>query len=168
VLDFVATLQQAMSCLATAVFVRDGHLPAGGPYTLTFAGGDPVSLGGAHRIRLRVRQNYDVAPTSAGERSWSVQTIAYAYELLLPTDRELLAYHWHPTSRSPVHRPHLHLAAHTVLLDLTRAHPPTGLVTLPAILRFAVLDLDAQPRRADWQAVLDATETDLLLGGPVG
>src|SRR6266567_2587872 len=40
---------------------------------------------------------------------WSVRTAAYYYSLDNADDREIISYHWHPESQSPIQFPHPHL-----------------------------------------------------------
>ena len=44
--------------------------------------------------------------------------------------------------------------------ELTRAHLPTGGVTLAAFLRMAIRDFGVEPRRDDWQNVLEHNEAE--------
>jgi len=58
--------------------------------------------------------------------------------------------------------PHLHLEAGAGVqrAELTQAHLPTGSVTLAAFLRMAIRDFGVEPRRDDWQNVLEHNETE--------
>ena len=69
----------------------------------------------------------------------------------------LAAWHWHPMSNlsedaSPW--PHLHAYGARDTLTLHKLHLPTGRVSLEAVVRFLIEDLDVAPRRTDWRAVL--------------
>lgn len=69
---------------------------------------------------------------------------------------EILSYHWHPSGRSAVTWPHLHLGQagighHATLLA---AHMPTGRVALEEVIRLAIVDLGVEPRRRDWPDVI--------------
>ena len=59
--------------------------------------------------------------------------------------------------------PHMHLgpAAEIGFTDLGRAHLPTGRIGLADVLRLAIRDLGAEPRRDDWREVLDEAQSDL-------
>jgi hypothetical protein len=115
----------------------------------------PVRLRGAEPLALEVTHLYRVEdPTSTGD--WTTRTIGYRYQLYLPNETELLAFHWHPEDPNPVKFPHLHLSAGAQLgfPALARAHIPTGPVSLQAVLRFAIEDLGVRPLRADWPEIL--------------
>lgn len=98
------------------------------------------------------------------QRSWRVHTLGYAYELLDPADRRIVAYHWHPQPYNRVKSPHLHVPSHTAPVDLSRVHLPTPRVSLEAVLRFAIDELGVEPLREDWRAVLEASERAYLAG----
>ena len=42
--------------------------------------------------------------------------------------------------------------------QIDRLHPPTGRVSVEAVVRFLIEDLDVVPRRDDWGAILDRHE----------
>lgn len=85
---------------------------------------------------------------------------SYAYEIQHAAGSMILAYHWHPAGVSPITFPHLHLGGVLAGIDLSKAHLPTGHVSLQGILRFAVADLGVAPLRADWQAILSMPSGD--------
>lgn len=71
-----------------------------------------------------------------------------------------MAYHWHPEQTPHVAFPHLHLEAGAGVRreELTRAHLPTGWVSLEAVLRLTITDFGTAPLRDDWQETLAHTE----------
>ena len=83
-----------------------------------------------------------------------VTVVGYRSELRLVDGPMLLAYHWHPVGVSPVTTPHLHLSGAVAGVDLTKAHLPTGHVTLQDVVRFVITEWGVRPRRDDWPAVL--------------
>jgi hypothetical protein len=124
-------------------------------------GGNPVRLRGQHSLSLVLVQRYVIVTAASSTPGWTVETAAYEYALLQADGRELLAYHWHPTGRSPIVWPHAHLSAPVSPIDLTKGHAPTGPVGLPAVLRWAISDLGVRPLRPDWPAVLADAERAL-------
>lgn len=114
-----------------------------------------VPLGRNAAYVLRFAQRYRVAQRDG--REWEVQTTAYSYWLLDRAGHELLLYQWIPAGLSPVTTPHLHVGAlahphvsalvqaQAPLAPLTRAHLPTGFISLTDILRMAVADLGVEP-----------------------
>ncbi len=111
------------------------------------------------RYRVDVVEELDVAGW------WRPNPAGYWCELLHSGERELLAYHWHPTGASTITWPHIHVSGPTAPVDLTRGHLPTGVVVLPAVLRYAIADLGVEPLRPDWEAVLAGAERALRAGG---
>jgi hypothetical protein len=107
-------------------------------------------------ILLRIRQQFrsvEEPDTSVDER-WHVSTTAYDYRISrVESDRELLSWHWHP--RTGVHFPHLHVSADQLS---RRLHVPSGLVSIEAVLRMLLAELEVPAKREDWAEVLAETE----------
>jgi hypothetical protein len=157
---FLAPLQQALACLTPTVLnVSGGYYVADRPHALTLGDGDPVMLSGDHALSLAVAQNYRLVEFEGPRGPWKVQTTAYFYELRR-SDEELLVYHWHPRGASPFTNPHLHIGSGAELgfAPLEGAHVPTGRIALEEILRLAITELGARPRRSDWEEVLERTQ----------
>jgi hypothetical protein len=158
---FIGPLQQALDCLTPTVLnVSGGYFAADRPHALTLGDGDPVALQGSERLGLSVAQNYRLVEFEGPRGPWKVQTIAYFYELRRG-DHELLAYHWHPQGASRYTSPHLHLGAgaEIAFAPLHRVHLPTGRIAVEELLRIAITEFGARPRRGDWEEVLDRTQT---------
>lgn len=92
-------------------------------------------------------------------------TTSYAYLVLDREQRIVAAYHWHPVGLSPEVTPHIHVGCRTPVVDFARAHLPTGHLLLPTVLRAAIAELGVDPLRADWSAILERAERDLLPPG---
>jgi hypothetical protein len=152
-------LQQAISCVTDAiVLVSGGYYPSPSPHALTLSE-NPALLGRDRCIALNLIQQYRVVQTDEKDRgAWKVQTVGYVYTLLEPTPPhdEIVAYHWHPASRSAVRYPHLHISAGSGVqrLDIRQAHFPTGRITIGQILRLVVTEFNVRPLRDDWELVL--------------
>jgi hypothetical protein len=82
-----------------------------------------------------------------------VSTVAYVYRLDDDAGRELIAWHWHAGSR--VSYPHAHM---TGLAVSSRAHLPTGRVSIESVLRLLLDDLGVPARRPDYAEVLAEAE----------
>jgi len=157
---FLAPLQQALACVTPSVLnVSGGYYVADRPHALSLGAGDPVPLSGGNEFALSVAQNYRLMELEGLREPWNVQTTAYFYELRRG-EQELLVYHWHPQGASPYTNPHLHLGpgAELGFRRLQGAHVPTGRVALEEVLRLAITELGARPRRKDWAEVLEATQ----------
>ncbi len=136
--------------------VGGGYHPAGGPHAATLAGGLPVPLRGPANVALVVALQYRIAQESGPSSPWKVRISAYAYQLVNREEMEVISYHWHPSGRSAVTWPHLHLGPAGVGRHamLATAHLPSGLVALEEVIRMAVTDLGVEARRPDWSDVL--------------
>jgi hypothetical protein len=92
---------------------------------------------------------------------WTASTTEYIYRVSDERDDLLAAWHWHPMTQlsgDDAPWPHLHAYGVRDTLTLHKLHLPTGRVSLEAVIRFLVMDLDVAPRRADWRTVLDRRE----------
>ena len=105
---FVSTFQQALSCLTLARFNAEGYRPIDLPYRAALRDGEPVALAGSS-LQLLVVIRYQTVRAAAMRNSWTVQLAAYDDEIVDANGREIVAYQWHPQSRSPVTWPHFHL-----------------------------------------------------------
>jgi hypothetical protein len=97
------------------------------------------------------------------DASEHVDVSAYDFRILTTDNRELLAWHWHPTGTSAVTHTHLHLSGQIAPLHLGRGtdplpladlHIPTGAVGLADVVRFLIAEVGVQPRKPNWQAIL--------------
>ena len=145
--------------MAKTPFVGSGYHVSPTPHVASFAPrGEPARLRGNQPLSLLVLHYYRVESDQGPSRNWRATTAGYAYSLRDGDGTEFLAYHWHPTGNSPITYPHLHIGTATTPLDLSRAHLPTGPVTLAAVVRLAIADLGVAPLRPDWRAVLATAE----------
>jgi hypothetical protein len=165
---FAASMLSALSCLshqparltvsktAPANF-RFEFLPPSRPIILRY--------GHAHR-RLLFSMSYEfsISLRDVAMPTTQVDVSGYSVTLADGFENELLAYHWHPIGLSHVRTPHLHLGASTVRNDaipINETHLPTGVVTLPEIVRYLIEEIGVEPNRADWKTILVRVEPDL-------
>lgn len=125
--------------------------------------GIPVRLRGESQIHFDLVLRYRVIEEIGTSAPWQVVTIGYYYTLLDADQREILAFHWHPSSRSPITEPHLHLGpgARVGYDRLHRAHIPTGHITIQDVLLLAINDLGVEPlidRDAALQTLVETRE----------
>lgn len=160
---FKGPLQRALSCVTDAVFVAlasDGCSP-GMDHILTFNGGDAVRISDEESLALSVTFYYQIVEDDHPERGpWKVSTRAYMHALENLDGQEIVAYHWHPEQGSKVTFPHMHFGVGLGQLPkfVHKAHVPTGRVPLEEVVRFAIADLGATPKREDWSEVLADTQ----------
>lgn len=147
--------------------IASGSQSAGQLYHVIFAPpGEGVPLRtrrGLRGVALSTRVEYAITGAEAGRGSHRVSTTAYAYRILDPDWREILAYHWHPAGGSQVVSPHLHLTSRVRPIDLgpgldpvalADMHLPTGPVGFADIVRLLITEFGVAPRRDDWEAIL--------------
>jgi hypothetical protein len=110
-------------------------------------------------VQLRLRHQYRFVEddnASAAER-WHVSTVAYDYRMSRADGSELLSWHWHPETGQQA--PHMHVARGPVP---RKVHLPTSRVSIESVIRLLLADLGVKARRADWPAVLSASEDSFL------
>lgn len=155
------TLQGALACVTPTV-LTERRDTIESDFNLT---AQLTSRSGHGRLTVTVRRFFALVSEAPGGRRdrWQAQTTAYFYKLDDADGREILSYHWHPSGRSPVTRPHLHLGAGsgTLRSDLQKAHLGTGFVTPVTLLALLIESFAVRPRRADWAAVLEAADHTL-------
>lgn len=84
--------------------------------------------------------------------------VGYRYAVIGAEQRELLAYHWHPTGVSGVTIPHVHVSnaawRDRSAPDLSAIHLSTGPIALSDIVLLLITEFGALPRRGDWAELL--------------
>jgi hypothetical protein len=116
-----------------------------------------VPLRGSSDVAFSFMCWYRITAAETGRLRWDTPTVGYLYEFTDVAGRELVAFHWHPDSRSPITFPHVHIGARIGDLDLSKLHIPTGVLKLPQIIRFAIEEVGVEPLREDWRAALGIT-----------
>lgn len=112
-------------------------------------------------VWLHLGMRYEIIRTDEVDRGpWKVRTHSYTYTLTTADETEALAFHWHPES-SGVSWPHLHvgkvnLAPNGVVTH--KQHIPTERISVEAIVRFCIGELDVSPQRDDWKSILHESE----------
>ena len=95
----------------------------------------------------------------SGSDGFRTHVDAYHYSLADESEREIVAYHWHPGGAAPEF-PHLHVlaGAGTLRADGRAAHFPTGEVPLAGFLLLAIRDFGVRPLRTDYEELLGASQ----------
>ena len=102
---------------------------------------------------------YQIVP--GDDARWRVTTRGYLYSIE-SAGVELVSYHWHPQGRSHVEGPHIHVgtAALTESGVLTpKSHIPTSRISLEAVVRFVITELQVQPAVPDWSERLTLSDS---------
>ncbi len=149
-------LDRAVMCVTRVPLVRD----AGRDSTrlqVNFPDTRFVPLAGDRDLWLRVIHEFTAEQTEDG---WTAHTAGYAYEIAAgdPT-HEFIAFHFHP-GRGRISTPHAHFKTLRDPFPLARAHIPTGIVPLAAVVHMLIDELDAHPLQQNWKRRLS------LLGAP--
>ncbi len=138
------------------------------PYALELSSIRLPLKSGRVYLRLRVVIDYRIDEISDNPRSerFIVDELRYAYRVSNFVDEELFVYHFHPESESVIHHPHLHMIAPpfdlpqhpsgqpSVKLPISKAHFPTGHVTLQQVIRLLIEDFGVETRVPNWREVL--------------
>ena len=154
------TFQRLLSCVAAGVLASEveGLLASVRTRTrLSRVDGGFITLDLRHFCAL-------VAGTGRPVRErWHAHTTGYNYALEDAGGRDIVALHWHPTGRSHMTVPHLHLGTGAGMLipELTTAHLRAGQIAPTAILVLAIDRFGVIPRRRDWAEVFSRAEINL-------
>jgi hypothetical protein len=149
-------MQRALSCVSPAVWVTAPALRQPGELVLELRDA-PLRLPrkGAGPLWFQGNQNFGYIRDNRYRGEWKVRTDGYAYTLAIDEDlnQELIAWHWHPTSRPDTH---LHVGRrHPSLGELGKFHVPSGRVAFEEVVLFVIEDLGVCPARDDWRDVLN-------------
>jgi hypothetical protein len=148
---YLANLRRVLSCVTTTVLVPLTRL--GDPNRQVAAAQNPFPLRGTPRLTLLVSHGFTVGRHHIND-TWTIAPTSYRFQLNEEAGSEILAYHWHPDARSPITTPHLHVASTHPRFDLGKAHLPTGIVPLQAVIRCLITEFGVEPLRRDWERVL--------------
>ncbi len=170
---FLRPLRRALSCI-TNEYLGGGYHPSR-PTLLSFPNArndgyirlrsDHCQLQTQRLIEFRLSYNYEI---TEGADGWVAHTTGYNYAFQLDNGREIVAYHFDPRRRWKVQTPHLHVRGLAAPLALSRAHFPTGRVSIEEVIRFAITELRVRPLLPDnlWQALLEETERAFISNPP--
>jgi hypothetical protein len=124
--------------------------------------------GGVGELDVRIALTYVV--DVVGVQEFAARTTRYQYLVSDIAGQELVIFDWHPTGRSPITTPHLHIpAARAVVLAqregtpragartyLGALHFPTGSTRTAAVVEMLIREFSVDPARPDWEHVLGA------------
>lgn len=158
-------LQRALSCVTDAVFVRshDSTVP-GAIRALNAPRAGFAPLRGENRLHLSVAIQYEVVPSPDPDRGpWKVRTRKYMYHVVADDLTEVILFHWHPDGKSAEQGPHLHMGSSQLTPNAvvsSKAHVPTGRVSLESVLELLIQDFGVVPLRPDWQDTLASSRDE--------
>jgi hypothetical protein len=161
---FLTPLKAVVGCITSEGFVVRGTRAAGERQTAHFQDGFAIlNLRTGQTLSLELYHRYIVSEVEGDRGPWTASTVEYVYELGDQGGDLIAAWHWHPatTRADDVSQwPHLHAYGAPDPLTLNKLHLPTGRVSLEAIVRFVIEDLEVVPRRSDWASVLEQHEQE--------
>lgn len=161
---FQRPLQQDLSCVTNDILVtsKGGRHDVDVIHSLTAADGPVLITGDGHQLDIGLQ--YSIIKTGdSGKMAYRCTTKAYAYAILDAENHPLFAWHWHPFGNSSYYEPHAHPFAIDPRLLPSRAHFPTGRISLEQVIRFAIDQLKVEPVRNDWDKVLSLNEAKFEL-----
>ena len=150
--------------MTDAVFVRSHHSTVPGAIRSLNA---PVAgfapLRGENRLHLSVAIQYEIVQSPDPDRGpWKVSTRKYMYHVVADDMTEVILFHWHPDGKSTEKGPHLHVGSSQLTPNAvvsSRAHVPTGRVSLESVIELLIQDFGVVPLRADWRETLATSRT---------
>jgi hypothetical protein len=161
---FINPLQRAISCVTPVVFDRRGDDRPFIEHPLTLDEGQPVSVRrnpGRPALAVRITQRYQIVRAAGRRGPWKVQTVGYWYTLEDREGQEIIAYHWHPAETPHILYPHMHAEqGGNGLIELQKAHLPTGRIAVEEFLRLLIETFAVRPRRVDWNRILRETQAE--------
>lgn len=166
---FVAPIQKAVGCFIGGGKVTADSFEPDAEGVLTLNGAKATYLSrakkGSHRISVSITMRYRIVRDDDQTRGpWKVSTIGWIYDLL-EDDRRILAFHWHPVSKSHILIPHLHVESS---VRFKNRHIPTGRILIEDVLALAV-ELGVAPRNQKaWQRVTSRNRAAFLRGATWG
>jgi hypothetical protein len=147
--------KDVVSCITDEGFIARQFDPEGGPYPAAFQSGFTIleRTEGRLPITLELIHSYNVVEAGGERGPWRASTTEWIYEISDSSDQLIVAFHWHPNS-GRVTWPHIHAHGMHGSVQLHRLHPPTGRVSIEAVVLFMIV----APRRKHWRDVLARRE----------
>jgi hypothetical protein len=144
---------------------RDPFSVAPKVHTLALNANNPTRMPGPSSLSIIVNQAYSILPEEdEAQLTWRVRNRGYVYSIQTADESEVVAFHWNPESAGEVASPHAHVGRRLLSepielgserFDLPKIHIPTGRVPLEDVVRMAITEFRVEPRRDDWQAILN-------------
>lgn len=169
---FMHPIQEAASVLGPCKVTGAGEFRSprvGHEYSWSLNDGAGIKGRNAHGVTgvrdFYASMSWRVVPDDRdGYGPFRVTTTRYDYSLILD-DGEVWAFHWHPEGRSDVVYPHVHFGSPVLASTspiTSKAHPPTGRMTLEQTIRW-VLESGGTSPFHDWPERLALAEAPHLL-----
>lgn len=170
-------MRKALQCITLGRFVlleKTQGIEVGTRYSAALNEMNSVRLKSRNGIYFVAGQTVEIYEwkKDQAQQRYRVKTLAYTYGFTRriagdEEETELLSFHWvrEQSTQKPYPLGHLHigpglLASPTPIRpgDFHNAHIPTERVSIESVVRFAIVELNVEPLREDWESVLKATE----------
>ena len=154
--EYLAPLQQSMSCFGKDVIRPNGYEPDI-IHIATFPSPTiEVMTSNQEILNLAFVQQFAVESRIFG---WKVCTRSYHYAIEDQWGKEIIAFHWHPhvNPDNPISYPHMHIGAGAGSLrsEVREIHFPTPRIAFEEFGRMLIEDFGVEPERADALQVLN-------------
>jgi hypothetical protein len=150
---FAHPIQQTLKCITSSFIGFGGAVsPFGKIGTLHFLPEANAVLNGT-KLRLFFSQRYESGQDSKRDQLWRVRTRGYIYtvnECKNDSFREIFSYQWHPDSKVVV--PHVHFKEGEPMIS--KAHLPTGRISVESLVEFLIEDLGVKPASKNWKTTI--------------
>jgi hypothetical protein len=160
--NVLAPLAAVVNCVTDQGFVSRRPRTDDQWRTAYFQGGFAIlDRRNGNALKLDIARRHTVSEAEGERGPWTVGTTEYIYEVTDESDEPIATFHWHPAAAQAgdeEHWPHIHAYGAREILTLHKLHLPTGRISLEAVVRFLIVDLDVVPRRNDWSDILDRHE----------
>jgi hypothetical protein len=124
--------------------------------SLTLNRGTPSKLRSRPSVYLTVKMLYRVTEDEGERGPWKVKTAGYNYSIQDGSEKEILAYHWHPATKPSY--PHLHVCPASGVNLLRKIHLPTARISVEDVLQLLIEQFKVKPIRHDWEKVIKKTK----------
>lgn len=154
-------MQRAISCVSSGtISVQQSSDADRSQFMFLLNNREPAAIGSD--LLLKVFFVLDINARQVRDRRDSdASLIGYSYTVLRQPDTEVVAYHWHRDTPDTDAQPHIHFGPASARRDsavrpgeLHKVHFPTGVVSLEAVIRLAIDEFGVEPRRPDWEVIL--------------
>jgi hypothetical protein len=166
---FLDRVRHTAACITALPILINRTGDPGQPYEARFAPrGGPARLrtdSGRRIIFFEFTFSLNVVQPVDPRTNQAVNLVSYEQRILDRDDREILAFHWHPSGLSDITDPHMHLSSRLNPIEMGRnqeplpladMHIPTGFVTLEDVVRLLISEFGIRPRHTGWDAILRA------------
>ena len=150
--EYAHSICESLRCVTHSVIgFGQGVTPVGRVGTLNFLPEPTAPLYGTKKLALFFSHTYESVQDSR-DQLWKVNTRSYFYSVYDCHNgerHEIFSYQWHPDQTIKI--PHVHFKKGEP--RITRAHLPTGRVSIESIVELLIQDLGVKGK-AKWESII--------------